>query len=409
MGISNVELEKLVKLQGKVIDDLQGRLAMQEKAMADTRLELKTAISSEATATLRAVTSFYQTVDNKLTEFMTKVNVKFDIIETDKFPAMENTLANHKEHITALDEHVGNPNTSAPPTKPQEVDSTGTALTMKGLESRIDQLENYSRRDNLLFYGFDEDKNEDCLERVKNIIINKILPDDPNAKNIRFVRVHRLGRYNRNFKRPIIARFVDYNAKTAVLMNSRNLVTPYGVSEDFCLNTKNLRQEIHKYVKIAKAKLKDTVKSVYVKFKVMAMRQLDGKLRTYTLNDINTLTTRHPYNWWEYLFSYNARDKSSESDVPNNITPLIDTRDKENTPNEEVDTLGAEGDSDPHLNGDISTHVEHVESVVEEEIAPLDNGDNSPHIDQTEEEGEEVPLTGDSSPQTESVVLEESS
>ena len=210
MGISNVELEKLVKLQGKVIDDLQGRLAMQEKAIADTRLELKTAISSEATATLRAVTSFYQTVDNKLTEFMTKVNVKFDIIETDKFPTMENTLANHKEHITALDEHVGNPNTSAPPTKPQEVDSTGTALTMKGLESRIDQLENYSRRDNLLFYGFDEDKNEDCLERVKNIIINKILPDDPNAKNIRFVRVHRLGRYNRNFKRPIIQVINDF-------------------------------------------------------------------------------------------------------------------------------------------------------------------------------------------------------
>ena len=46
-------------------------------------------------------------------------------------------------------------------------------LSLESLEQRIDNLEDHSRRDNLLFYGFPEDRNENCAEKVKQFIFDK--------------------------------------------------------------------------------------------------------------------------------------------------------------------------------------------------------------------------------------------
>ena len=120
---------------------------------------------------------------------------------------------------------------------------------IKRLEQRIDNLEDHSRRDNLLFYGFPEDINENCGERVKELIYNKILPGKIN--DLKFVRAHRLGKYDgRNEKpRAIIVKFREFNERMDVFMSKKKLKgTPYAVTEDFSTNTNNERESSSKTV-----------------------------------------------------------------------------------------------------------------------------------------------------------------
>ena len=135
------------------------------------------------------------------------------------------------------------------PSSPAVPVPESSSLSLKDLESRIDKLEDFSRRDNLLFFGFAEQREEDCADKVKRLICDTILKGDTNAKNIEFIRVHRLGQYNSEYKRAIIVKFREYKDKMCVLKAAKNLQqfneensTLYTVSEDFSLNTKNIRK-----------------------------------------------------------------------------------------------------------------------------------------------------------------------
>jgi septal ring factor EnvC (AmiA/AmiB activator) len=67
----------------------------------------------------------------------------------------------------------------------------GLKMQNKQLLDKITSLEDYSRRDNMIFDGVDHTPNENCTDLIYDILINKL--KIPNAReSIRLVRSHRL-------------------------------------------------------------------------------------------------------------------------------------------------------------------------------------------------------------------------
>ena len=77
----------------------------------------------------------------------------------------------------------------------------------KKLEQKVIDLESYSRRDNLLFYGLDEEKGENahaCENKIRKIISDLGIED---VGDMKLVRCHRKGLFLKNKTRPIIVKF----------------------------------------------------------------------------------------------------------------------------------------------------------------------------------------------------------
>ena len=141
------------------------------------------------------------------------------------------------------------------------------------------------------------------------MICEKILPEDEYARDIRFVRVHRLEGFKRDTTRPIIARFECYTDKMDVIKSCKNLSVTgqkqqYFVSEDFSANTTNLRKNLQSLVKVVKTKLNKRIKSTYVKHTFLAIRYLNDKLRTFSIDYLLNIQNEHPSDWWESLLAY---------------------------------------------------------------------------------------------------------
>ena len=74
------------------------------------------------------------------------------------------------------------------------------------LKSEIIKLEEYSRRNNLLFHGLDEREGEDCIQRVHNLITHNLNLTDGGTFMIS--KAHRVGKTMQNKTRAILAQFV---------------------------------------------------------------------------------------------------------------------------------------------------------------------------------------------------------
>ena len=100
------------------------------------------------------------------------------------------------------------------------------------LKEKIVNLEAYSRRENLLFNGINESRDEtsrDCATQVYSVL-EKI---DSQFKDINILKCHRKGKYIRGQKIPIIAKFL-INDRDLIWDKKSNLKgTPFFVSEDF--------------------------------------------------------------------------------------------------------------------------------------------------------------------------------
>ena len=73
--------------------------------------------------------------------------------------------------------------------------ASSSKVSLASLEARLDKLEDHSRRDNLLFYGFEEDEREQCENKIRDLLARKVFYGDTtvNVNNINIVRAHRLG------------------------------------------------------------------------------------------------------------------------------------------------------------------------------------------------------------------------
>jgi ribA/ribD-fused uncharacterized protein len=160
---------------------------------------------------------------------------------------------------------------------------------VKNIKSEIDmlkdknaKLENYLRRDNLIFGEITEEQTENCSEKVKCFIQDHL---GLSADQIKFVRVHRLGQPREGKTRPIMARFHYFGDRQDVWKTRDKIYgTDFWIAEDFA-------PEIQEKRRILKPILKHAIdKKLCEKAYLVADKLIiDGT--TYTINDLENLPT----------------------------------------------------------------------------------------------------------------------
>ena len=129
-----------------------------------------------------------------------------------------------------------------------------TSQILEELQAKVTYLEDYSRRDNLKFFGIKEEKGEtweDCEEKVKQILVGDMkLEDIESNPEWGFVRVHRVGKFKAGSEqpRPVVAKFKSWKVKNMVLMNSKSLQdneSVHRLCEDFSKKTDDIRKHLY--------------------------------------------------------------------------------------------------------------------------------------------------------------------
>ena len=118
------------------------------------------------------------------------------------------------------------------------------------LAMKVDDLENRSRRNNIIIHGTDEDAKETWSgteEKVKEFLRNNLQIELQG--NIQ--RAHRLGRVRYDQKpRPIMVCLSDWKDKDKIMLSTPKLKnTIFSVSEDFSNGTREARRNLVKYAK----------------------------------------------------------------------------------------------------------------------------------------------------------------
>ena len=110
-----------------------------------------------------------------------------------------------------------------------EADNKQLHKYTKVLSDRVNQLECYSRRSNLIFFNIEEDE-QPLSPKVRSIVSKMV---GPNTDKMTFQAVHRLGKPNKSRPRPIIIRFAYLPDIQVVWDARRNLkATNYSLDED---------------------------------------------------------------------------------------------------------------------------------------------------------------------------------
>ena len=156
---------------------------------------------------------------------------------------------------------------------------------------RVIELESYLRRDNLLFYGVEEEGAWETPAKLKEKVRNQVLDKlgIANPDGIKFQRIHRLFRKKigqpggESKPRPIIARFHYYGDREAILAASSKLAgTKYSISEDFPREIQSERRRLFPFFKAAQ--------KVYEKKSVkLRKNKLIIPAGTFTVNNLNEL------------------------------------------------------------------------------------------------------------------------
>ena len=120
----------------------------------------------------------------------------------------------------------------------------------KRVDDRAEQLENQSRRSNLVFYNIpskqDKESWDDCKATLGEVIRDKMGVEEP----VELDRVHRLGKPKQGHTRPIIAKFLRWKDTEIVKKAAKNLEgTRIAVSEDHSWKVRQQRKNLVKYAK----------------------------------------------------------------------------------------------------------------------------------------------------------------
>lgn len=108
------------------------------------------------------------------------------------------------------------------------------------LKQRINDQENYSRRDNLEIAGVPETQGESCEQ-----LCMKIFQEMGISHPVPMVRCHRNGKPKENFTRPILIRLRNYSDREEIMKKKSNLKgRNIYINEDLCLDSKRRRDNL---------------------------------------------------------------------------------------------------------------------------------------------------------------------
>lgn len=160
-----------------------------------------------------------------LSAFMENTNKRFDSL-TKELSEVKVSLEFTQKQVADL----ANSNANSLKQKSEEI-----YQSLNEIRDKADDLENRSRRNNLCFDGIPEQQQEswdDCEARIQELINNKLGIETPCI----IERAHRVGRKQAGRSRPrtIVAKFLSYKAREAILKARKNLKgTNIYVREDF--------------------------------------------------------------------------------------------------------------------------------------------------------------------------------
>lgn len=152
-------------------------------------------------------------------------------LSQDKFEALLNKICEVNENVAGIKtavsmiEHKIDSLTNRLEAVQKTCDQN--TLSIRKINFSIDGLEQYSRRNNLRFFGIGEHKNEDTDALVLAVISSKL---GVNVSVDDIDRSHRVGRMNADDKpRAIIVKFVSYRTR-ALVFNSKKKLKASGIS-----------------------------------------------------------------------------------------------------------------------------------------------------------------------------------
>jgi ribA/ribD-fused uncharacterized protein len=152
----------------------------------------------------------------------------------------------------------------------------------KALKHDLARLESYGRRENLIFRGIPETKDENCVHVILKLCVDQLgIVDAP--VRIKIARCHRLGsRTDLNRSRPIICRLAYFPDRQEVWGARRNLKNSnIFIKEDFPEDIERKRQQLYPILKMAR---NNGLKDCY-----MTGDKLVIQGRTYTVSTLHRL------------------------------------------------------------------------------------------------------------------------
>ena len=157
------------------------------------------------------------------------------------------------------------------------------------LKSQTNNIETYSRRDNLVFYGIKEpsnETNESCEQSVRRFLQETLLITDEKSAHMPFVRCHRMQELNKNRIRPIIVRFVNFKDRELVWSKKSAIINrDYHIGEDYPKEIAYHRRKLFPVFSKARRLLGIDRKKVSLKLDTLTIMG-----RRYTVNTLDQLT-----------------------------------------------------------------------------------------------------------------------
>ena len=151
----------------------------------------------------------------------------------------------------------------------------------KYLEDKLDDLENRSRRQNVVLHGVDEEENEtwDCTEEKVMKVLHENLGLQVDRSQIE--RAHRTGVRRMNGTRPIICKFLSDKIKESVLNNCKKLQgTQIFIVQDYSHRIRMERQKLKRYMLDERSK----GNHAYISYKFLYINR-----RKYSLRDLENV------------------------------------------------------------------------------------------------------------------------
>ena len=185
-----------------------------------------------------------QTMETKFQSMETSLNTRLQEIE--------HTLQTANDDIAALNQNMDD----------LVRENTTMKKELQNQRSKIDYMENQSRRQNLLFHNIPRKPNEtwdDCESAVRDVLKNRLKI----TADVMIDRAHRVGT-------AIVARLQNYKDKNLILRNARKLKnqdTNIGISEDFSSTVREKRRGL---LGMLKQYQQDNVKAALVYDKLLS-------------------------------------------------------------------------------------------------------------------------------------------
>ncbi len=176
---------------------------------------------------------------------------------------------------------------------------------------RLIRLEDYSRRNNLLFSGFEEVKDEkssDCVKKIRNELAK--IPGK-NLKDCKIERCHRNGKFRQGKSRDIIVKFLSFDDRKAASEGRSNLSQGIFVRADHAKEISNANRALRPVLKTlegtqyaTKGRVQVRDGFIYVDAKRFSLRNLYQLPKGINYYQGNHASSENSIAWFGILSPY---------------------------------------------------------------------------------------------------------